>query len=113
MAPTVGGTAPARIKRSYADGRFGQIHYRVAGAHGTQSPLLMLHPSPLSGYVFENLMTEMGREKIPVERWPPSVFSGRQKDLYSNDEPVVVLAVTLLATDQPATIPTDEHGMPL
>jgi quercetin dioxygenase-like cupin family protein len=28
----------------------------------------------------------------------------------SGDQPVVVLAVTLLATDQPATIPTDEHG---
>ena len=28
----------------------------------------------------------------------------------SGDEPVVVLAVTLMATDQPATIPTDEHG---
>jgi quercetin dioxygenase-like cupin family protein len=27
------------------------------------------------------------------------------------ETPVVVLAVTLLATDQPATIPTDEHGM--
>jgi glyoxylase-like metal-dependent hydrolase (beta-lactamase superfamily II) len=39
------------------------------------------------------LMTEIGREKIPVERWPPSVFSGTQKDLSSNDEPVVVLAV--------------------
>ena len=39
------------------------------------------------------LMTDIGREKIPVERWPPSVFSGKQKDLYSNDEPVVVLAV--------------------
>jgi glyoxylase-like metal-dependent hydrolase (beta-lactamase superfamily II) len=39
------------------------------------------------------LMTEVGREKIPVERWPPSVFSGKQKDLYSNDEPVVVLHV--------------------
>ncbi len=25
--------------------------------------------------------------------------------------PVLVLSVTLLATDQPATIPTDEHGM--
>ncbi len=37
------------------------------------------------------LMTEIGREKIAVERWPPSVFSGRQKDLYSNYEPVVVL----------------------
>jgi cyclase len=39
------------------------------------------------------LMTEIGREKIVPERWPPSVFSGKQKDLYSNDEPVVVLHV--------------------
>jgi glyoxylase-like metal-dependent hydrolase (beta-lactamase superfamily II) len=39
------------------------------------------------------LMTEIGREKIIPERWPPSVFSGRQKDLYSNDEPVVILHV--------------------
>lgn len=64
--PSVGGAAPARIKRGYADGRFGQIHYRVAGAHGAQSPLLMLHPSPLSGYVFENLMAEMGRDRYVV-----------------------------------------------
>jgi cyclase len=39
------------------------------------------------------LMTSIGRDKIPVERWPPSVYSGKQKDLSSNDEPVVVLAV--------------------
>jgi len=39
------------------------------------------------------LMTEIGREKIAPERWPPSVFSGRQKDLYSNDEPVAILHV--------------------
>jgi glyoxylase-like metal-dependent hydrolase (beta-lactamase superfamily II) len=39
------------------------------------------------------LMTEIGRETIAPERWPPSVFSGRQKDLYSNDEPVVILHV--------------------
>jgi cyclase len=39
------------------------------------------------------LMTKIGREKIVPERWPPSVYSGKQKDLYSNDEPVVVLHV--------------------
>lgn len=39
------------------------------------------------------LMTEIGRAKIPVERWPPSVYSSRQKDLSSNDEPVVILGV--------------------
>jgi cyclase len=39
------------------------------------------------------LMTEIGRDKIAAERWPPSVYSGKQKDLYSNDEPVVILHV--------------------
>jgi glyoxylase-like metal-dependent hydrolase (beta-lactamase superfamily II) len=37
------------------------------------------------------LMTEAGRDKIIPERWPPSVFSGKQKDIHSNDEPVVIL----------------------
>jgi glyoxylase-like metal-dependent hydrolase (beta-lactamase superfamily II) len=36
------------------------------------------------------LMTEIGRDKIPVDRWPPSTFPGKQKDLFSNDEPVVI-----------------------
>ena len=39
------------------------------------------------------LMTEIGRDKIVPERWPPSVFSGKQKDIHSNDEPVVIMHV--------------------
>ena len=62
----MGGTEQAAIRRGYAEGRFGQIHYRVAGSHGVRSPLLMLHPSPLSGYVFENLMSEMGRDRYVI-----------------------------------------------
>jgi glyoxylase-like metal-dependent hydrolase (beta-lactamase superfamily II) len=45
------------------------------------------------------LMTEIGRDKIPVERWPPSVYSGKQKDIHSNDEPVVVLHVPDAVTE--------------
>jgi cyclase len=45
------------------------------------------------------LMTEIGRDKIAVERWPPSVFSGKQKDLYSNDEPVVILHIPNAVTE--------------
>ena len=45
------------------------------------------------------LMTEIGREKIVPERWPPSVYSGKQKDLYSNNEPVVILAVPNAVTE--------------
>jgi glyoxylase-like metal-dependent hydrolase (beta-lactamase superfamily II) len=37
------------------------------------------------------LMSGIGRDKIVPERWPPSVFSGKEKDLYLNDEPVVIL----------------------
>ena len=50
------------------------------------------------------LMTDIGREKIPVERWPPSVFSGRQKDLYSNDEPVAILRVADAVTEGDALV---------
>jgi glyoxylase-like metal-dependent hydrolase (beta-lactamase superfamily II) len=45
------------------------------------------------------LMSEVGRDKIVPERWPPSVFSGKQKDLYMNDEPVVVLHVPKAVTE--------------
>ena len=39
------------------------------------------------------LMTEIGEAKIPTDRWPPSTFHGKQKDFYSNNEPVIVLSV--------------------
>jgi len=39
------------------------------------------------------LMTEIGEAKISTDRWPPNTYPGKQKDLYSNDEPVVILHV--------------------
>ena len=39
------------------------------------------------------LMTDIGRDKISVDRWPPSTYPGKQKDMFSNDEAVVILAV--------------------
>jgi cyclase len=45
------------------------------------------------------IMTEIGRDKIPVERWPPSTYPGKSKDLFSNDEPVVILHVPHGVTD--------------
>jgi pimeloyl-ACP methyl ester carboxylesterase len=64
--PTSGQASLATVTRGYAKGRYGQIHYRVAGSHGSRSPLLLLHPSPLSGYVFENLMRDMGRDRYVI-----------------------------------------------
>jgi cyclase len=39
------------------------------------------------------LMTEIGETKISTDRWPPSTFHVKQKDFYSNDEPVVIEAI--------------------
>lgn len=56
----------ASVSRAYAKSRFGQLHYRSAGPHGSSSPLLLLHPSPLSGYVFEKFMTDMARDRLVI-----------------------------------------------
>jgi cyclase len=39
------------------------------------------------------LMTEIGEESISTDRWPPSTYYGKQKDLYFNAEPVIILHV--------------------
>src|SRR5262245_12201043 len=44
------------------------------------------------------LMTEIGEAKISTDRWPPSTYPGKQKDLYSNDEPVIVRHVSNATT---------------
>lgn len=46
-----------------------------------------------------SLMTEIGEDKIAVGRWPPKVFSTRQRDFHSNDEPVVMLHVPNAVTE--------------
>ena len=66
MAPTPGQAPRASVSRAYAKSRFGQLHYRIGGPQGSRSPLLLLHPSPLSGYVFENLMAEMARDRLVI-----------------------------------------------
>ena len=45
------------------------------------------------------IMTEIGRAKISVDRWPPSTYPGKSKDFTSNDEPVIVLRVPAGVTD--------------
>jgi len=36
------------------------------------------------------LMTEIGPDKISVDRWPPKTFLTASMDFYSNDEPVII-----------------------
>ena len=45
------------------------------------------------------LMTGIGCDKIVPERWPVNVYDGKSKDLYSNDEPVIILHVPNGVTD--------------
>ena len=54
------------VTRAYAADAQGQIHYRIAGKPSAKPPLMLLHPSPLSGYVFEVFMATMSRERLVI-----------------------------------------------
>src|SRR4030095_13196135 len=45
------------------------------------------------------IMTSVGRAKISPDRWPPSTYPGKSKDLTSNDEPVIVQRIPNAVTD--------------
>lgn len=55
-------------KRSYTDGEFGQIHYRVAEARhdGGRPPLHCLHQSPKSGKEFETFLDAASADRTVV-----------------------------------------------
>lgn len=58
---------PARVGRAYADGRFGQIHYRIAQpAQARAIPVVFLHASPTSGRMYEPALAEIGRDRIAL-----------------------------------------------
>lgn len=61
------GASAVKVRRGYAKGRFGQMHYRVATpVNGSQPPLLCLHSSPNSGRIYETFMGEMGTDRTVV-----------------------------------------------
>jgi cyclase len=45
------------------------------------------------------LMTEAGRDKISADRWPPSTYPSKQKDLTSNGEAVIIMRMPNAVTD--------------
>ena len=58
---------PKEVKRSYADTKYGQIHYRHSGDRKSlKHPLLMLHQSPSSGRPFEGLLARLGKERLVI-----------------------------------------------
>lgn len=58
------------VRREYVDGRFGQLHLRIAAprAPGAERgrPVLCFHLSPVSGAIYEALLGELGRDRIAV-----------------------------------------------
>jgi pimeloyl-ACP methyl ester carboxylesterase len=56
----------AKVRRAYADGPYGQIHYRRSGPEGVRSPLLLLHSTPGSSYIYDAFLEEMGRDRTVI-----------------------------------------------
>lgn len=54
------------IIRSYEAGPFGQIHLRKAGKGSAHAPLLMLHPTPKSGWIYEPLLRVFGADRVAL-----------------------------------------------
>ena len=58
------------VRKGYVDGRFGQIHYRMAqpeadsGSSLTARPLICFHMSPYSSVIYERFLGEMGRDRV-------------------------------------------------
>lgn len=53
------------LRRGYIDGPFGQIHMReVRPAGPTRTAFMCFHLSPKSGRVYENFISEMGRDRL-------------------------------------------------
>ncbi len=60
------GRERGRIRRRYVDGRFGQMHLRIAEAldeSAGNTPLMCFHPTAVSGDFFHDFMLEMSRDR--------------------------------------------------
>lgn len=56
------------VKRAYARGVYGQVHYRIAHPDkvSATTPLVCLHQSPKTGRDFEAVMAHLGRDRVVV-----------------------------------------------
>ena len=64
----VAGPTPLPVRRDYARGRFGQIHYRITRPteETGKRPLLCFHMSPNSSRVYERFVGFMGTDRVCV-----------------------------------------------
>jgi pimeloyl-ACP methyl ester carboxylesterase len=69
MRPAAANPVPdVRTRRGYVDGRFGQIHYRIAEPRTPQGKraLIAFHLSPYSGAIYDTILPVLGRDRIAV-----------------------------------------------
>ena len=64
----VNAATTVKVRKGYARGRFGQIHYRIARpqAADRQPPLLCFHSSPNSGRTYETFLSHIGADRVAV-----------------------------------------------
>lgn len=58
----------AKLRRGYAQGRFGQLHYRIVKpvSRASRPPLLCLHDSRYSGRMFDAFLNTIGTDRVAV-----------------------------------------------
>ena len=68
MARGAHAASTVNVRRQYADGRFGQMHYRIARPEGEdlRTPLMCFHSSPNSGRIFETFLRHMGTDRTAI-----------------------------------------------
>jgi len=55
------------MRKTYIDGRFGQMHLRLAGDTALpKRPLMCFHLSPVSGIIYETWIDAMGRDRLAL-----------------------------------------------
>lgn len=54
------------FRKEYVDGTWGQIHIRMAQGPHDRPPLLLLHPTPKSGWIYEPLLAPLARKRIVI-----------------------------------------------
>lgn len=56
------------VKKRYVDGRFGQLHLRVAEPEGDSSaqPLLCFHMSPNSSRIYQTFLESIGSDRLAI-----------------------------------------------
>lgn len=55
-----------RFYRTYIDGRWGQVHVRIAPGPAEAPPLLMLHQTPKSGWIWEPLFDQLSQGRTLI-----------------------------------------------